>query len=556
MNNHKNNIVEINYTNESTIAKAMRRVRDYYPSAYAKLLGMKWVWTIDTPFAQTDGRELRLNRRGVDAINQSSDPVGHMAFLLVHEALHGLLNHGARLAELEDRDTANIAADYIINAMIKEVNDTLKPKLRYEPFPMINGCLFDIELSASRSVKELYTELMFRNLSPEDPEEESSGIDAGDDDGDDDDGDDGDSKDESNDDGDSKDDEDAEDGDDSKDSDDPSPDDGDGSTDGDPDDECDSENGGGGGDDDADEDDSKDKGQTSGDLFSGDADDDAEGGSSANQAQTQDSNANPSDDELLKGFAGTGADDTFKPEASEEDKDNGLTDEDMSNEVEKANEQIILTEQMDAAAGISGNTGLRAIEAHRTQREGLRWDEYLSEWLTARSQSGWDKPFNNVIFSASKLVCAGRGSKALNELVIAVDVSGSITDAVLARIMGSIEEAMDAERPQKVWLVAFSHEVTDVIEIEAGDPIPTTMKGGGGTLFQPVWDWVEQNAPSCDGVVMLTDMKAYDLIAKKNTVPPAAPILFVSYGLKNADFTSERRFGELPYGELVEVTLN
>lgn len=545
---------EIQYTNDSTIGKAMRRIRDYYPVSYAKLLALRWRWSNNTArfgrFGATDGVTLILNPEGINLIQRTTDPVGYMAFLLVHESLHALLNHGSRLSELSDHGTANEAADYIINAMIKEVNDSHRHKLGYIPFPIIEIALLDENLSGSKSVKELYTDLAFGKAKAEEENKENDKTDTPEEDGEDKPDDPDNPTDDSDDSGDHDPDEDGgDDGDEGS---------GGSADDGEPDDDADTSSGGGSSKDEDPDPDDDGKGDQGGGSPSDDKpdDDDADGeskpigqGGGGGDPADEPVDGNATDEELLKDFAGTGANDTYKPEATPEDLANGLTDEDMDGEVEKSNEKIVLTEQMDAVAGEGGGIGLRDLEAKRAEREGLRWDQYLSEWLTARSNSGWNKPFNHVIYSATKLVCAGRGQKALNELVIGIDVSGSINDATLGRIMGSIEEALEVERPAKVYLVAFSHVICEVIELDTGDPIPSTIGGGGGTLFQPVWDWVEENAPDADGIVMLTDMYAGDFI-KGRTTEPVCPVLFVSYGLRNVQIPV------LPYGEMVEVTLN
>ena len=68
-------------------------------------------------------------------------------------------------------------------------------------------------------------------------------------------------------------------------------------------------------------------------------------------------------------------------------------------------------------------------------------------------------------------------------------------------------------------------------------------------MFQPVWDWVYENCPQCDGIVMLTDMYAFDWLQGK-TSEPSSPVLFVSYGMRSEDIKN------LPYGEVVNVTIN
>ena len=113
---------EFDLSRDSMLGRAMRRVQKYAPFAYMKLLALTWEALRDTPYGATDGRKLFLNPDGLKKISLTSDPVGYAAFLLLHEALHALLSHAVRLRGLKDPQLANVAADYIINAMIQNIN--------------------------------------------------------------------------------------------------------------------------------------------------------------------------------------------------------------------------------------------------------------------------------------------------------------------------------------------------------------------------------------------------------------------------------------------------
>lgn len=116
---------------------------------------MSWQWSDAVPYGATDGATLLLNRKGLNKLANKPNGAGLIAFLLVHEALHALLGHGWRLAKLPDHNTANIAADYVINAMIANRNR----EIGKEVFPLIDGVLLDEQLSGDNSVEQLYRAL-------------------------------------------------------------------------------------------------------------------------------------------------------------------------------------------------------------------------------------------------------------------------------------------------------------------------------------------------------------------------------------------------------------
>jgi predicted metal-dependent peptidase len=133
------------------ISIALREVSRRWFLCYSKLLAVEWVVTDDPsiPIAATDGRRLLLNEAGIAGRLGGKGDVMKMVFLLCHEALHALLNHSWRAKNLACKMTANVAADYIINAMIKNMG-----------IPVWHDALLDEALSGDKSMEQLYRELL------------------------------------------------------------------------------------------------------------------------------------------------------------------------------------------------------------------------------------------------------------------------------------------------------------------------------------------------------------------------------------------------------------
>ena len=456
--------IEYDINGNCLLARSMRRIRCHWPLAYSKLLAMRWESTDATPYGATDGIKLVLNPAGLERIAKTSDPVGHCAFLLVHEALHAMLSHGSRLADFTDRDAANRAADYIINAMIVHRNKEVFAKVPMIPFPLIPNVLIDEKISGDKSVEQLYNEL-FKSPQPDKQPDKQPSNATSDEGGDADDAGDGDQSDDTNDQSD------------------------------DTNDQSDADS---------------------------DSDSNADGGKKSDS------------DILGDEWVGSGSDDTFEPEA---DAESGKSQEDVVREIETQNEQIILQEQMNFRAGLDGATGTRELDKLRSFREGMDWADYLKQWFTARCQSGWDKPFNAPIFTTTGLVSAGRQKKDINELAVVIDTSCSVPQAILREMLEAVQDALDTLRPDTIYLLSVDHRVEQVIELRHGDQVPTSVKGGGGTLFKPAFDWIEENASHIDGLVYLTDGEAYDW---EEVHEPPYPVLWLDYG----SYPEIYKFGE------------
>jgi len=156
--------------NKQLIEKASRRLRQYGGMGYQSFLSMPMEETSETTFGATNGRSLFLNPEGIDKLAASADPVGFTGFLLLHEALHAMLRHPLRCREFTDRETANIAVDYLVNALIDQIN---RETVGFVPFPIIEGAYLDRELSDGHDALSLYNYLL-QTAEPE-PEPEPDG---------------------------------------------------------------------------------------------------------------------------------------------------------------------------------------------------------------------------------------------------------------------------------------------------------------------------------------------------------------------------------------------
>ena len=409
-----NTLLEVNINGTAVLDQAMRRVRDHWPLAYSKLLAMKWLPTASTSYGCTDGRQLKLNPLGLAKLNRTSDPVGLTAFLLVHEALHALLSHGERLSRLQDHNTANIAADYVINAMIKRRNTEVRSKSGVIPFPFIEGILFDESISKDYNAEELYQHLLKGLPQPPQPDAGDESGDAGDDESGEADA---------------------------------------GEADGD--ESGDAGEADGAGEADAGDESADGAGDGTGEADAGEANQSGTGAGSSSGAARQ------TDKEILGDeWVGTGAVDTAKPELED-----GETAEQVADQIDASNESILIGDQIDARAGMSGAGGSRSIQQHRARREGLDWADVLRQWLSARCSDGWDKPFNAPIFTSTGTVAAGRQKQALPEIVVIVDTSCSVPDSLLAEMLAELQHCLDTLRPEAIQLFSCDSRIRDTHEL-------------------------------------------------------------------------------------------
>lgn len=458
-----NTIDPTQFDTNHPLSVAMRTTSRYWFLTHSKLMSMKWQWSDAVPYGATDGSTLLLNREGIDKLSRQPNGAGLIAFLLVHEALHALLGHGWRLAKLGDHRTANIAADYVINAMIANRNREIGKEI----FPFIEGVLLDEGLSGDNSTEQLY-----RILSKPIQQDQTNPKPQQD-------------NDDSND-----------------------------TTDSDGDDETPQE--GSDGDQDGDQDDS-------------------DSNHSDSSCSSADATVGNSGDDLSD-FVGTGAPDTFEPEPED-----GESQQQTIDRLEEANDSIFIADEIDRRQQTDSGTTASRLQGQRTSSS-LSWPDLLREWLSKRSRNGWDSPFNNAIFQTTGLIAAGRRTRNAGEIVLVLDTSGSIGQRTYDRFLSEAQAVLDDLKPDKVHLLSVSHVVADAVSLEAGDTVPSSLKGGGGTRFKPAFDWVAEHAQDVDVMVYLTDGYSNDL---SEITYVDFPLLWLSTGARTNAFKA---------GDVIEIT--
>lgn len=165
------------------------------------------------------------------------------------------------------------------------------------------------------------------------------------------------------------------------------------------------------------------------------------------------------------------------------------------------------------------------------------WSVVLRDFVerTARNDYNWSRP--NVRFAGAGVILPTLISEELPEIVVAVDTSGSIGGKELDQFASEISAVLGAyETTIRVVYadaeVAHHHTVT-----RADLPLKLEPKGGGGTDFRPVFDWIEKEhlSPAC--TVYLTD-----LMGSFPTHAPEYPVLWVT-----------THPGTAPWGETIQM---
>lgn len=212
-----------------------------------------------------------------------------------------------------------------------------------------------------------------------------------------------------------------------------------------------------------------------------------------------------------KGNAATGS---FEPAGPEGSSEAGDAERDWQ---ENANEAM----RAASSAGKLPAGIKRTVSAAVVPK--ADWRALLRRFMTdqIKTRSTWSK--RNKRFP--DIYLPGRTRDGMGALVVAVDTSGSVNQAMLDRFAAEISAISADVEPACVHVVYCDAQVNRVDTYEHGETVKLTACGGGGTRFSPVFARVESEGWQPAALVYLTD-----LICSDYPPEPAYPVLWACYG--------------------------
>jgi predicted metal-dependent peptidase len=124
-------------------------------------------------------------------------------------------------------------------------------------------------------------------------------------------------------------------------------------------------------------------------------------------------------------------------------------------------------------------------------------------------------------------------SESLGEIVLFRDTSGSCyTQALQAGFNGHINGILSEAKPRKVHVCDFDAAVYSHGELDPGEiEFSANPRGGGGTSFVPLFEWIEEQGINPAVVIVLTD-----LCGTFPAEPPPYPVVWASTEKLQAPF--------------------
>ncbi len=90
-------------------------------------------------------------------------------------------------------------------------------------------------------------------------------------------------------------------------------------------------------------------------------------------------------------------------------------------------------------------------------------------------------------------------------VVVAIDSSGSVDEALLGRFVGELEALLLSFPNTEVDLLVCDAKIQGVYRFVSGEVLDFALKGGGGTDFRPVFDTIDKELPQTSLLLYFTD---------------------------------------------------
>ena len=193
-------------------------------------------------------------------------------------------------------------------------------------------------------------------------------------------------------------------------------------------------------------------------------------------------------------------------------------------------QRLAAAAQQALQAGKLGAQMARLVDVFLQPR--LSWRSLLAQHLssTARNDYSYTRPSTR---RGDPAVFPGLRSEEL-ELVVAVDTSGSISEAEIAQFFAEID-ALKGQLRARISLLCcdagIDPQCPAVFEPWDEFRFPVDVGGGGDTDFRPVFEWIEQQDLRPDTLLYFTDARG-----DFPEIEPAWPTLWLVKGRAEVPF--------------------
>ena len=126
------------------------------------------------------------------------------------------------------------------------------------------------------------------------------------------------------------------------------------------------------------------------------------------------------------------------------------------------------------------------------------------------------------------------------EIAVAIDTSSSIDEELLDLFLSEFSAIMQSFDSCEILFIECDEKIRSVRKLYASDDLSTTLKGGGGTDFRPVFDYLQKDLIDLKTLIYFTD--------GEGIYPDFMPQIETLWIMP--------RYKEPPFGEVITFSLN
>ncbi len=201
---------------------------------------------------------------------------------------------------------------------------------------------------------------------------------------------------------------------------------------------------------------------------------------------------------------GSGDGDPFDNGLGDDIKYEDLTESEMK-EIE-ANAKVEIAQAAQAAKARGKLPGKLADIVADILNVKTPWYDILERYMNTyvKQDYTWTKP-NRRHIGAGVYLPSMASEPSMGEVVVQVDVSGSISKQELDYYGGHLSRICKQTNPSKVHVIYTDTQVQKHVEFEQGSEVKLEFFSGGGTHMPAGFDWCEENGIEPQVFVCLTD---------------------------------------------------
>jgi predicted metal-dependent peptidase len=175
------------------------------------------------------------------------------------------------------------------------------------------------------------------------------------------------------------------------------------------------------------------------------------------------------------------------------------------------------------------------------------WREVMRRFVDPSATRDYTWRMPNRRFLATGDIIPGLIDDGVHHVVWITDTSGSIDKIALQQCRAEVQAALDEGAIDKLTVLDCDAKVQRTAVFEKGDLVQFTSFGGGGTEFQPAWDWIEKNVDDAACAVYFTDLCPN---GDKFGRDPGIPVLWAAYGHPQV---LKMQMPKIKFGEIIDV---